>query len=319
LITVLTGATAWVAATRAQEPRRIIGSLNSAYKNAYPGDETAFLQGLKDAGFVEGSNIIIEWRWAEGQYGRLPLLAEELLRRNVAVIVAFDTPAAFAAKAATKATPIVFMSGADPVAAGLVESLSRPGGKLTGVSVLLSGVVPKRLEILHELVPSAGTIASLVNPENPNARVNARETQAAANALSLRIEALEARTERDLEAAFAIMVQRQAGALAVTPDPFFIAQREQIIALANRYVIPAIYPLRWYPDIGGLVSYGASPPDLARQMGIYAGKILKGAKAADIPIQQSTKVELVINVKSAKALGLTVPPELLARADEVIE
>jgi putative ABC transport system substrate-binding protein len=318
-VAFLSGATAWVATARAQVPRRIIGSLNSAYKSAYPGDETAFLQGLKEAGLVEGGNIVIEWRYAEGQYGRLPLLAKELLSRHVAVIVTFDAPAAVAAKAATKTTPIVFMTGADPVATGLVESFSRPGGNLTGVSVLLGGVVAKRLEILHELVPSAVTIVSLVNPENPNAQVYARETLAATNALGLRIEALEARTEGDLETAFAIMVQRQAGALVVTPDPFFIARREQIIALVNRYAIPAIYPLRWYLEVGGLISYGASPTDLARQMGIYTGKILNGARAADIPVQQSTKVELAINLKSAKTLGLTVPPSLLARADEVIE
>jgi putative tryptophan/tyrosine transport system substrate-binding protein len=318
-ITVVAGATAWVAAARAQEPRRIVGFLNSAYKNSYPGGEAAFLQGLKDTGFIEGGNIIIEWRWAEGQYGRLPLLAEELLSRNLAVVVAFDGPAAFAAKAATKTMPIVFLTGADPVATGLVESFSRPGGNLTGVTVLLSGAIPKRLEILHELVPSAVTIASLVNPDNPNAQIYARETQAAADALGLHIETVEARTEGDLESAFTIIVQRQAGALAVTPDPYFIVRREQIVALTNRYAMPAIYPLRWFPDVGGLISYGASPIDLARQMGIYTAKILKGANAGEIPVQQSTKVELVINLKSAKTLGLTVPPELLARADEVIE
>ena len=318
-ITVFAGATAYIFAARAQEPRRIIGFLNSAYKNSYPGAETAFLQGLRDAGFIEGGNIIIERRWAEGQYGRLPPLAGELLSRNLAVIVAFDGPAAFAAKAATKTTPIVFMTGADPVATGLVESFSRPGGNLTGVSVLLSRAIAKRLEILRELVPSAVTIASLVNPDNPNVQIYARETQAAADALGLRIEPVEARTEGELEAAFTIMVQRQAGALAVTPDPYFIARREQIIALTNRYAVPAIYPIRWLPEVGGLMSYGASPIDLARQMGIYTGKILKGAKAADIPIQQSTKLEFVINLKTAKALGLAVLPELLARADDVIE
>ena len=242
-ITVFVGATAWMSAARAQELRRI-GLLNSAYKDAYPGGEAAFLQGLKDAGLIEGDNIIIEWQWAEGQYGRLPLLAGELLSRDVAVIVAFDAPAAFAAKAATKATPIVFLTGADPVATGLVESFNRPGGNLTGVSALLGGAIPKRLEILHELVPSAVTIASLVNPDNLNAKVYARETQAAADALGLHIAAVEARTEGDLEAAFTTMVQRQAGALVVMADPFFIARREQIIALANRYAVPAMYPLR---------------------------------------------------------------------------
>jgi putative tryptophan/tyrosine transport system substrate-binding protein len=228
-------------------------------------------------------------------------------------------PPTFAAKAATKTTPIVFLTGADPVATGLVESFSRPGGNLTGVSVLLSGAIAKRLEILQEFVPSAVTIASLANPDNPNAQIYSRETQAAADALGLRIEPVEARTEGDLEAAFAIMVQRQAGALAVTPDPYFITRREQIVALAARYAIPAIYPLRWLPEVGGLMSYGAPPTDLARQMGVYAGKILKGAKTTDLPIHQSTKIELVINLKTANALGLTVPTELLARADDVIE
>jgi putative ABC transport system substrate-binding protein len=318
-LTFLGGATAWVATARAQEPRHVIGSLNSAYKGAYPGGEAAFLQGLNDVGPIEGGNIVIEWRWAEGQYDRLPLLVGELLNRNVTVIVAFDGPAAFAAKAATKSTPIVFLTGADPVATGLVESFSRPGSNLTGVSVLFSGALPKRLEILHEVLPQATTIASLVNPSNPNAHAYERETQAAADALGLRIETVEARAERDLEAAFAIMVQRRVGALIVTADPFFFARREQMVALANRHSIPAIYPVRWLPEIGGLMSYGASPIDLAQQMGIYTGKILKGRKPADIPIQQSTKVELVINLKTAKALGLTVPPELLARADEVIE
>jgi putative ABC transport system substrate-binding protein len=308
-----------MSAARAQEPRYVVGFLNSAYKDAYPGGEAAFVQGLKDAGLIEGANIIIEWRWAEGQYDRLPLLVGELLSRNVTAIVAFDAPAAFAAKAATKTIPIVFLTGADPVATGLVESFSRPGSNLTGVSVLSSAAVPKRLEILHELVPSAITICSLVNPSNPTAGAYARETQAAADALGLRIEAMEARAEGDLEAAFTTMVQRKVAALVVTPDPFFFARREHLVALANRYAIPAIYPLRWLPEVGGLMSYGASPLDLDRQMGIYIGKILKGRKPADIPIQQSTKLELVINLKTAKALGLTVPPSLLARADEVIE
>jgi putative tryptophan/tyrosine transport system substrate-binding protein len=318
-VIVLAGATAWMSAARAQETQHVIGFLNSAYKDAYPGGEDAILQGLKDAGLIEGANIVIERRWAEAQYDRLPLLVGELLSRNVTVIVAFDAPAASAAKAATKTTSIVFLTGADPVATGLVESFSRPGGNLTGVTILLSGVVPKRLEILHELVPSAVIVASLGNPDNPNAQVYARETQAAVDALGLRIDAVEARTEADLEAAFTIMAQRRAGALAVTPDPFFVARREQIVALTNRYAIPAIYPLRWYPEVGGLMSYGASNIDLARQLGIYTRKILKGRKPADLPIQQSTKVELVINLKTAKALGLTVPPELLARAEEVIE
>jgi putative tryptophan/tyrosine transport system substrate-binding protein len=317
-VTFLSGATAWAAAARAQEPRRI-GFLNSAYKDAYPGAEAAFLQGFKDAGFIEGGNISIEWRWAEGQYERLPSLARELLGRKVLVIVAFDAPSAFAAKAATKTTPIVFFTGADPVATGLVESLSRPGNNLTGVSSLFSGVGPKRVEILHELVSPVTTIALLVNPRHPNAHADVSEIQAAAATLGLHIEAMEANTDGDLEPAFTAMVQRRARALVLTADPFFFARRAQIVALAATHAIPAIYPVRWLPEVGGLMSYGASPIDLARLMGAHTGKILKGAKPADIPVQQSTRLELVINLKTAKALGLTIPSSLLARADEVIE
>jgi putative tryptophan/tyrosine transport system substrate-binding protein len=317
-ITVLAGATAWVSAARAQEPRRI-GFLNSSYKDAYPGVEAAFLQGFKDAGFIEGGNISIEWRWAEGQYERLPSLARELLGRNVVVIVAFDAPSAFAAKAVTKTTPIVFFTGADPVATGLVESFSRPGNNLTGVSSLFSGVGPKRVEILHELISPATTIALLVNPRHPNAHADASEIQAATDTLGLRIEVMEASTDRDLEVAFTAMVQRRARALVLTADPFFFARRERIVALATTHAIPAIYPVRWLAEVGGLMSYGASPVDLARLMGAHTGKILKGAKPADIPVQQSTRFELVINLKTAKALGLAIPSSLLARADEVIE
>ena len=317
-VTFLSGATAWAAAARTQEPRRI-GFLNSAYKDAYPGAEAAFLQGFKDAGFIEGGNISIEWRWAEGQYERLPSLARELLGRKVLVIVAFDAPSAFAAKAATKTTPIVFFTGADPVATGLVESLSRPGNNLTGVSSLFSGVGPKRVEILHELVSPATTIALLINPRHPNAHADVSEIQAAAATLGLHIEVVEANTDGDLEVTFTIMIQRRAGALVMLADPFLFARREQIVALATRYAIPAIYPVRWLPEVGGLMSYGASPIDLARLMGAHTGKILKGAKPADIPVQQSTRLELVINLKTAKALGLTIPSSLLARADEVIE
>ena len=317
-ITVFVGTTAWMSAARAQELRRI-GFLNSAYKDAYPGGEAAFLQGFKDAGFIEGGNISIEWRWGGGQYERLPTLARELLCRNVAVIVAFDAPAAFAAKAATKTTPIVFLTGADPVATGLVESFSRPGNNLTGVSVLFSGVGPKRVEILHELVSPATTIALLVNPRNPNAHADASEIRAAADTLGLHIEAMEASTDGDLAVAFTAVVQRRAHALVLMADPFFFARREQIVALINRCAMPAIYPVRWLPDVGGLMSYGASPIDLARGMGAHTGKILKGARPADIPVQQSTRLELVINLKTAKALNLTIPSSLLARADEVIE
>jgi putative tryptophan/tyrosine transport system substrate-binding protein len=236
----------------------------------------------------------------------------------VAVIVAFDAPSSFAAKAATKTIPIVFVTGADPVKTGLVNSFNRPGGNLTGVSVLISILGPKRLELLRELLPSISTIALLVNPSNPN--VGADETEAAANALGRRLEVLTASTERDLEAAFATMVKRQAGALVVMPDPLFFARREQLVALAARYTLPTIYPERDFTEKGGLMSYGTNLSlDLAQQAGTYTGKILSGAKPADLPVQQSIRTELVINLKTAKALGLTIPPTLLARADEVIE
>src|SRR5262249_14008757 len=272
----------------------------------------------KDTGFIEGNNLSIEWRWAEGQYNRLPSLAGELISRGVAVIVAFDAPAASAAKAATKTIPIVFVNGADPVKTGLVDSFSRPGGNLTGVSVLISILGPKRLELLTELLPSTSTFALLVNPSNPNV-LDAPETEAAANAIGRRLEVLTASTEGDLEAAFTTVVRRQAGALVVMPDPFFIAQREQLVALAARHAMPAIYPVRSFADLGGLMSYGGDFIELNQQAGIYVGRILKGTKPADLPVQQTTKFELVINLKTAKALGLTIPQALLVRADEVIE
>jgi putative ABC transport system substrate-binding protein len=318
-VTFLSGATAWTAGARAQEPRRLIGVLGSASYGALPGAETAVTQGLKVTGFLEGRNLSIEWRWAEGQYNRLSLLAGELLSRNVAVIVTLDAPASLAAKAATKTTPIVFFTGTDPVEIGLVESFSRPSGNLTGIYNLIAGLGPKHLELLHELLPTASTIASLLNPDNPNARAYGLRTQAAADALGLRLQVLTAHTEADLEAAFAIMVQQRADALLVIADPFFIARREQFVALAARHAMPAIYPIRWYPECGGLMSYGAEIESLYRQAGTYAGRILKGAKPVDLPIDQNTKYELLINLKTAKALRLTVPPSLLTRADEVIE
>jgi putative tryptophan/tyrosine transport system substrate-binding protein len=319
-ITLLSGAAAWVSPARAQEPRRVIGVLGSGSSDTFP-FLAAFVQRLKDTGFIEGNNISIEWRWAEGQYNRLPSLAGELVSRGVAVIVAFDAPAASAAKAATKTIPIVFSTGADPVKTGLVDSFSRPGGNLTGVFVLVSMLGPKRLELLRELLPSISTIALLVNPSNPNV-VDVPETEAAANAIGRRLEVLKASTERDLEAAFTTIVARQVGALVVMPDPFFFQRRvrAQLIALAARYTLPTIYPARDFTEIGGLMSYGTNLSlDLPQQIGTYAGKILRGAKPADLPVQQSIRPELVINLKTAKALGLTIPPTLLARADDVIE
>ena len=317
-ITLLGGAAAWVSPAGAQEPRRVIGFLSSSSSDAFPGAVAAFVQGLKDTGFIEGKNINIEWHWAEGQYNRLPSLASELISRGVAVIVAFDAPAASAAKAATKTIPIVFATGADPVKTGLVDSFSRPGSNLTGIFVLLSMLGPKRLELLRELVPSTSTFALLVNPNNPNV-VDVPEIEAAANALGRRLEVLTASTESDLEAAFATMVQHRVDSLIVMADPFLIFRREQLIALAARHAMPAIYPMRSFADLGGLMSYGSNLLDVNQQAGIYVGKILKGAKPADLPVQQTVKFELVINLKTAKALGLTIPQALLVRADEVIE
>jgi putative tryptophan/tyrosine transport system substrate-binding protein len=319
-ITFLSGATAWVAAARAQEPRRVIGIL-SGFSNPdpFPGGLAAFYQGLKESGFVEGKNISIEFRRADGDYDRLPSLATELVGRNVSVIWTNDVPSAFAAKAATRTTPIVFSIGADPVKIGLVESLSRPDSNLTGMTVFFSVLGPKHVEFLHELLPAVNTIALLGNPDNANFQPVLPDIRAATAALKQRLEVLTASTENELDAAFATMVQRRVGALIVVPDPFLISRREQLVELAARHAMPAMYPSRVFADLGGLISYGGSFLELYHQVGIYIGRILKGAKPADLPIYQSTKIELVINLKAAKALGLTVPVTLLTRADEVIE
>jgi ABC-type uncharacterized transport system substrate-binding protein len=316
-ISLLGGAAAWVSPARAQEPRRVIGVLCSLGPAGIFADiiMPALVQGLKDVGFVEGRNISIEIRWTDGHYDHLPSLAAELVGRNVAAIYATDVPSAFAAKAATKTIPIVFATGVDPVKVGLVDSLSRPKDNLTGISFFFSVLGPKHVELLHELLPAANTIAFLVNPGNVNIKIDEPEIRAAADRLKQHLEVLTASTDRDLEAAFATMVQRGVGGLIVKPDPFFISRSEHLVALAARHTIPAIYPVR----IGGLMSYGGIPLDLYQQAGIYVGKILKGTKPADLPVQQSTKLELVVNLKTAKALGLTIPPTLLIRADEVIE
>jgi putative ABC transport system substrate-binding protein len=307
----------WLLSARAEEPRRVIGVLGSAARGAYPGTEE-FLKGLKGAGFIEGSGISVEWRWAEGQYDRLRSLASELVSRHVAVIVCFDAPASFAAKAATGTIPIVFLTGADPIKTGLVDSLSRPRGNLTGLAILVIALLPKQLELLGELLPTANRIALLANPSNPNFQTYAPEAEVASKALRQRLEVLTASTEGDLETAFT-RVRQRADALVVVADPFYMSRREQVVALAGQYAVPAIYPLRFFSEVGGLMSYGTPELNNLRQMGTYAGKILNGAKPADLPIQQSTKTELVINLKTAKTLGLTIPPSLIARADEVIE
>jgi len=276
-------------------------------------------KGLKDAGFVEGKNISIEMRDADGHYDRLPSLAAELVGRDVAAIYTPDLPSAFAAKAATETIPIVFSTGADPIKVGLVDSLSRPKGNLTGVSAFISVLGPKRVELLHQFLPTADTIALLANPGNVNIKTDEPEIQAAADRLKHHLEVLTASTEGELEAAFATMVQHRVGSVIVIPDPFFISRSEHLVVLAARHAIPAIYPLRLFADLGGLMSYGSNVIDLNIQAGIYVGKILNGTKPADLPIQQSTKVELVVNLKTANALGLKIPDLLLAQADEVIE
>ena len=319
-ITLLGSAAAWVSPGRAQEPRRVIGVLSSLGLPGFFAETLpAFSQGLKDVGFIEGRNISIEFRLADDHYDRLPSLAAELVRRDVAAIFAADLPAAVAAKATTETIPIVFVIGADPIKVGLVDSLSRPKGNLTGMSVFISVLGPKRVELLQELLPTADTIALLANPGNLNIKTDEPEIRAAADRLKHHLELLTASTESDLEAAFATMVEHRVGSLIVMPDPFFFSRREQLVALAASHVMPAIYPHRSFVDLGGLIGYGSDVSEQWQQAGIYVGKILKGAKPADLPIQQSTKVKLVINLKTANALGLKIPVLLLAQADEVIE
>ena len=322
-ITLLGGAAAaWPVAARAQQPLLpVIGFLGSASPVGYAPFVAAFLQGLKDTGFVEGQNVAIEYRWAEGRYDRLPELAEELVRRQVNVIaVPASTPGALAAKAATTTIPIVFAIGGDPVILGLVGSLSRPGGNVTGVSVLSVTVVAKRLELLHELMPTATMIALLVNPANrQQTEAEISELQAAAHNLGVELLVLKASSEGDFETAFAILLQWGARALVVQTDSVFTDRGNQIVGLAARHAVPAIYGRRETAAAGGLMSYANDLTDSFRQVGIYTGRILKGAKPADLPVQQPTRFELIINLKTAKALSLTVPPSLLALADGVIE
>jgi len=278
----------------------------------------AFQDGLNEAGYIEGRNIAIEYRWADGKYDRLPILAADLVLRQVAVIVA-NSPAIPAAKAATTTIPIIFQTGSDPVASGLVASLSRPGGNLTGVSTMNVELTPKRLELLRELVPTATAIALLVNPTNPNADIQSRDLKAAAVALGLQLHVLYASSERDFDTVFTTLAQLRVGGLVIAPDAFFISRSEQLAELTVRHALPAIFSYREFAAAGGLLSYGGSSTDQFRQAGIYAGRILKGERPADLPVQQVTKIELIINLKIAKVLGLTVPLSLLGRADEVIE
>jgi putative tryptophan/tyrosine transport system substrate-binding protein len=320
-ITLLGGAAASrPLAVRAQQPALpVVGLLGSETREQSVGRVRVFLQGLGEAGFVEGRNVAIEYRWAEGQSDRLPALTADLVRRQVAVIVAVGTPPALAAKAATSTIPIVFDTGGDPVASGLVASLNRPGGNLTGVTSLNVEVGPKRLELLHELVPTARIIALLVNPTNPVGATLASEVQAAARTLGLQLHVLNASTERDFDPAFATLAQLQAGGLVIATDGYFLVQSELLAAHALRHLVPAVFAYHEFAAAGGLMSYGGSLAGQDRQVGVYTGRILKGEKPADLPVQQSTKFELIVNLKTAKALGLTVPQLLLGRADEIIE
>jgi putative ABC transport system substrate-binding protein len=311
----------WPLAALAQQPAMpVIGFVNAASPQNYARQLAAFLKGLGETGYVEGHNVVIEYRWADGRNDRLPAFVADLVQRKVAVIAATTTPAALAAKAAITTIPIVFETGADPVRLGLVASLNRPGGNVTGVTQTNAEVAPKRLQLLHELVPTASVMALLVNPANPAlAETATKEVQAAARNLGLELHVLNASSERDFDGVFAKLIQLRAGGLVIEGDQLFTSQTEQLAALALRHAVPTIFQIREFAVAGGLLSYGAELTDAYRLAGNYTGRILKGDKPADLPVQRATKVEMVLNLKTAKALGLNVPDTLIGRADEVIE
>ena len=321
-ISLISGAAVvWPLASRAQQPAMpVVGFLNAASPQPYARMLSAFLKGLSETSYIENQNVKIEYRWAQGEVDRLPALAADLVHREVAVIAATGTPAALAAKAATTTIPIVFETGNDPVHLGLVASLNRPSGNVTGIAQLAIEVAPKRLELLYEMIPTARIFALLVDPTDPVVFENTtRGTQAAARSLGLELHVLNVSTERDFDAVFANLIQLRAGGLLISGGQFFNSRSKQLAAMALQHALPTIFPYRDLAAAGGLMSYGASLTDAYRLAGVYTGRVLKGEKPADLPVQQATKVELIVNLKTAKALGVTVPMSLLGRADEVIE
>jgi putative tryptophan/tyrosine transport system substrate-binding protein len=318
-VTFLGSAAAWPLTARAQPQMPVVGFLNSSSSGGFSYLADAFRQGLKETGYVEGQNVAVEYRWAEGQYDRVPIMALELVsRRQVAVIVA-NAPGARVLKAAITTIPIVFTMAGDPVQGGLVESLARPGGNVTGITQLNEEVAPKRLQIMRELLPAATMIGALVNPTNPQNESLLKDLHTAADTLGFQLHVLNASAERDFDVAFATLAQLRASALVIAPDGFLLSQSEQLAALAVRHAVPTIFQDRPFVTAGGLMSYGGSTEDSYRLAGVYTGRILKGEKPAVLPVQQVTKIELIVNMKTAKAFGLTVPITLLGRADEVIE
>jgi ABC-type uncharacterized transport system substrate-binding protein len=320
LITLLGGAAGWPMVAQAQQrpAMPVVGFLNAGFASGYEPMLAGFHQGLKETGYVAGHNVAVEYHWMEGQFDRAPAMVAELIRRQVAVIFA-NTPGNLAAKAATTTIPIVFATGGDPVQMGLVASLSRPGGNVTGVTQMNAEVSPKRLGLAHELVPTATTIPLLVNPISPIAEPQVRELQAAARTLGLQLHVLHASTESDFDLVFARLVQLRAGPLVISADSFFNSRSKLLAELTLRHAVPAIYEDRAFAEVGGLMTYGGRTPDMYRIAGTYTGRILKGERPADLPVQQGTRVELIINMKTARRLGLSIPLPLLVRADEVIE
>ena len=320
-ITLLGGAAAaWPLAARAQQPAMpVIGFLHSGSPEGFESNVAAFRRGLNDAGFVEGQNVAIEFRWAQGHYDRLPALANDLVSRQVAAIAADGTGAALAAKGATSTIPVAFMVGGDPVEVGLVSSLNRPGGNMTGLSMFVITLDAKRLELLRELLPGASTFAVLINPTNVPAAYHVKELEAAAHATGQQLIILRASSEPELPVAFENLVQYRVGGLIIVPDPFFDSRRDELVAITRRYAIPTIFGWREFVTSGGIMSYGIKFAEASRELGAYVAKFLKGAKPADLPVQQPTKFELAVNLNAARALGLTVPTSILLRADEVIE